>query len=142
MVGRGCVTDDMFTSQLCANLGLPHPERGPGEPEPAYLIRRLDALKWVSRQWAHARLEELPVDELHVAAIQICNQAADYAQDLSTHRSERMRLQMPRADRARSVILEMHHGGARARQIAYELDLEQRLIEQIIEDDFRARCTP
>jgi hypothetical protein len=81
VIGQGCTTDERFTRMIAHGLGLPELYRAPGETDRQFLIRRLAQLQWINRHWAHARLDLLTPDLLALAAMQICNYAADYCQD-------------------------------------------------------------
>jgi hypothetical protein len=133
LIGRRCTTEPHFTAHICRFLKLEHPQRLPEETDQQYLSRRLQVLQWISRQWMRADLAALSPEELRTAAVQICNQAADYCQDRAAERAQRLQRQRPRAERLQPVILDMHRSGARSRQIAYELELEERLVQEIID---------
>jgi hypothetical protein len=90
-IGRECTTEAFFTEMLARQLGQPGLTRAPGEGDSAWLIRRLDQLKWISRHWINAQLERLSPEELQIAAMQICHTAADYCQDRAVERDYRAR---------------------------------------------------
>jgi hypothetical protein len=92
IIGRGhveTVSSESFTTHVARALELPALNREPQESEEQYLIRRLNQLKPYNRHWAHATLECLPPDLLKLAALQICNAAADHAQDRACTRARR-----------------------------------------------------
>lgn len=142
IIGRGCTTEPHFTAEICRVLELPHPQRLPEETDQQYLVRRLQVIQWISRQWMKAPLEVLSSEELRVAAMQICNQAADYCQDRNAEHIERASRQRPRAERNRKAILYMHSCGSRVRQIAYELELDERVVQEILDDQVRSVTAP
>ena len=92
IIGRGhleAVTRESFTTHIAQALELPTLHREGQESDEQYLIRRLNQLKRYNRHWAHATLECLPPDLLKLAAMQICNAAADHAQDRMCERVQR-----------------------------------------------------
>jgi hypothetical protein len=89
IIGRGCTTAERFTFQLVQCLGYPTLEREPNETDDRFLIRRLNQLKVYSRHWALATLETLTPDLLNLAAMQICDAAANYAQDRNCERAHK-----------------------------------------------------
>jgi hypothetical protein len=96
VIGRECTTEEHFTAMLTQSLGFPEVRRPPGESDERFLIRRLEPLKWCSRHWALAHLDRLPPKLLELAAMQICNAAADYCQDRACERHERERQEAAR----------------------------------------------
>lgn len=91
-IGQRCATDEHFTSKLARALDLPQLSRLPGESDRAWLIRRVDQLKWISRHWQEADLSALDDETLALAASQICGASADYCQDKIAERLNRARL--------------------------------------------------
>ncbi|HLJ39489.1 MAG TPA: hypothetical protein VKT54_13875 [Steroidobacteraceae bacterium] len=91
IIGRGCRSDAAFTREIARALGLPELPREPGETDERYLIRRLSQIQWCNRHWAHADLYALSPDLLALAAMQICAAAADYCQDRTAERMQRVR---------------------------------------------------
>ncbi len=81
IIGAGGRTDEYFTADIARVLGYPALHRVPGETLEQFLIRRLAQLQLYSRPWANASLECLAPNELELAAMQICNAAANAAQD-------------------------------------------------------------
>jgi hypothetical protein len=81
IIGRGCITDAGFSRTIAQSLGLPTLTALPDETEGAFLVRRLNQIKFVSRYWANTSLESLAPEWLTLAAMQICDAGANYAQD-------------------------------------------------------------
>jgi hypothetical protein len=89
IIGRGCRFDASFTHHIARSLGLVELHQEPDESEVQFLVRRLTQIQWVSRHWARSNLQKLDADLLKVAAVQICNAAADYCQDRIAERLHR-----------------------------------------------------
>lgn len=92
IIGRGhveAVTRESFTARIAEALELPTLCRGPRESDEQFLICRLNQLKAYNRHWALASLESLTPEMLKLAALQICNAAADHAQDRIAGRGRR-----------------------------------------------------
>jgi len=87
IVGQECCTEPHFTNQIARSLGLPELQPLPDETDRKFLIRRLHQLRWTSRHWATADLGLLSPHMLALAAEQICNIAADYAQNRAAERA-------------------------------------------------------
>ena len=96
IIGRGCITAEHFTREIARVLGYPQLQRAPDETDEAFLIRRLEQLKFWSRPWANCRLESLSPDLLRLAAMQICDCAANAAQDRVCEPAHRRKLEQPR----------------------------------------------
>lgn len=92
IIGRGhieALTRESFTRHIAHALGLPTLHQEPPETDEQFLIRRLDQIKFVSRYWSQTRLESLTPGLLNLAAMQICDAAANYAQDRICERAQR-----------------------------------------------------
>jgi hypothetical protein len=92
IIGRGnfdALTRETFTRHIAQALGLPTLHKEPLESDQQYLIRRLDQIKFVSRHWSMARLDSIAPELFRLAAMQICDAAANYAQDRSCERAQR-----------------------------------------------------
>jgi hypothetical protein len=96
IIGRGCTTAECFTHHVAQYLGYPRLHQEPGETEGQFLVRRLNQLKVYSRHWAQASLESLTPDLLALAAMQICDAAANFAQDKVCEGEHRRRLEQQR----------------------------------------------
>jgi hypothetical protein len=90
-IGQPCTTIEAFTSMLARALDLPELTRASGETDREWLIRRVDPLKWTSRNWKETDLSKLDDQELNLAASQICDACADYCQDKIAERWNRER---------------------------------------------------
>jgi hypothetical protein len=92
IIGRGnlaALTRESFTSHIAQALGLPRLHQESPETDAQYLIRRLNQIKFVSRYWSLTRLESLTQDLFNLAAMQICDAAANYAQDRNYERAQK-----------------------------------------------------
>jgi AcrR family transcriptional regulator len=104
-IGQRCTTNEHFTSELARALELPHLIRTPDESDRAWLIRRVDQLKWISRHWHATDLSLLDDEALSLAASQICNACADYCQDKVAERLNRARLARERSEMTDKVMV-------------------------------------
>lgn len=89
IIGRGCTIAESFTHHIATFLGYPRLQRESDETENQFLIRRLNQLKVYSRHWALSNLDSLSPDLLSLAAMQICDAAANFAQDRNCERAHR-----------------------------------------------------
>jgi hypothetical protein len=92
IIGRGCPSVQWFTRVLARSLGLPELHQDSGETEQQFLLRRLDQIKWCNRHWALAHLERLTPELLELAAMQICDAAANYCQDKGVERDQQRKM--------------------------------------------------